>query len=125
MRSFLVVVALGAALGGCSGASYVLERYNGIVPTSQPMPDDNYRIFDKSEEMRIMITPSFGASASQGFIRGATFFAADTDVPKPRYEEAVRTYLNNTGRSKCRITDGYVLIRPQWEFKYVCAKGAT
>lgn len=80
---------------------------------------DDWRIFDKSAEGRLMITPSLGRSAGAGAVTGLTFGAADTDIPKPEYQRAVEGWLSAQGRN-CMVTDGYKLIRPQWEFKYSC-----
>jgi hypothetical protein len=80
---------------------------------------DDWRIFDKPKEGRLMITPSIGRSAGMGALSGLTFGAADTDIPKAEYQAAVEAWLVESGR-KCAVTDGYKLIRPQREFRYRC-----
>jgi hypothetical protein len=80
---------------------------------------DTWRIFDKPTEGRLMITPSLGRSAAGGALRGLTLGAADTDIPKPEYQQAVEGWLVSEGRV-CKVSDGYKITRPQWEFKYSC-----
>ena len=67
-----------------------------------------------------MITPTIGASMGEGLLKGLTLGAADTDIPKPIYQAGVADWLKSQDRS-CTITDGYKLIRPQWEFRYHCS----
>lgn len=80
--------------------------------------EDTWRIFDKPAEGRLMITPSLGTAAVNA-LKSGPFGIFDTDIPKPYYQQAVEGWLVSTGRS-CNVTDGYLLIRPQWEFKYSC-----
>lgn len=117
------VVAMAAALmvSACANVSYVLDEYGGIPPVDYVVDgDDNYRVFDKPQANKLMITPSYGRAMAGGFMKGATFGAADTAVPKPLFERAALGFLESTGR-KCRILDGYMVLSPQWEFKYDCS----
>lgn len=68
----------------------------------------------------VMITPSLAASGGQGLMQGLTLGAVAPRAPKPLYERAVRTYLDATGRTHCQIGDGYVVLDPQWEFRFTC-----
>jgi len=116
------MIALGGLLllGGCAGASYAMNEYAGI-PVQQFAIDgeDVYRIFDKPAANKLMITPSIAKASAEGFGSGLTFGALDTSTPKPIYEKAALAYLQSTGRD-CRILDGYLVLKPQWEFKYDC-----
>jgi len=38
------------------------------------------------------------------------------------YREAAEAFLAQSGRT-CRITDGYLVVAPSWEFAYVCDPG--
>lgn len=119
----VLVLAAALTLAGCAGASYVMSEYQGIEPTPFPVEgDDVYRIFDKPADNRLMITPSIAKAMGAGFVQGATFGgvdAMDSIGPKPQFEHAALAYLQSTGRT-CRILDGYIVVRPQWEFKYDC-----
>jgi hypothetical protein len=116
MRRFAPLVF--TLLSGCAGISSALE-YTDVDVQRAESADYNWRIFDKPTEGRMMITPTFGVAATTGFLSGLTLGAADTDLPKSQYQAGVEAWLEKTGR-KCAVTDGYKLIRPQWEFKYTC-----
>lgn len=108
-------------LGGCSaGLKYVMDEYSGMQPHQVAMPDDTYRVFDKPQASRMMVTSSLSSAAAQGFGRGLVFGAIDTTPPKPLFEAAARAYLAETGRASCRITDAYILVQPQFEVRYDC-----
>lgn len=122
MLRFAAVMACGLMLGGCgAGVQYVVDNYRGVELKTFEVPDeDTYRVFDKPAENRLMITPSLGTAAAYGAVSGATFGAANVDGPKPIFERAALGYLASTGRT-CRMLDGYIVARPQWEFKYDCS----
>lgn len=84
------------------------------------MADDTYRVFEKPEERSIMTTPSIAAAAAMGAARGATLGLANVMTPEQRHEAAAQQYLAQTGRPNCKITKGYLLAEPQYEFHYEC-----
>jgi hypothetical protein len=67
-----------------------------------------------------MVTTSLGRAAGQGYVKGLTLGIIDAAVPKPLFQGAAAKYLSETGRSHCRINDGYLLVEPQYEFKFAC-----
>jgi hypothetical protein len=117
----IVVCAAAVCLSGCSSAvSYIVDNYAGTSPVTVVTNDDNYRVFDHPRENKLMITSGLGRAISAGSIKGATFGAVSGIAPKPFFEEAGTKFLRETGRANCRITDGYMLIDPQMEFKFEC-----
>jgi len=122
MLRFAAVIACASALAGCgAGVQYIMDEYKGVEVQNFEVPnEDIYRIFDKPLANKLMITPSLGSTVAMGVVSGATFGAARADGPKPVLERASLGFLASTGR-KCRIIDGYLLARPQWEFKYDCS----
>jgi hypothetical protein len=120
-----MVVALGLALAGCAGMQHAMEHYSGIQPVDVPRPDDTYRVFDKPSDNRMMVTSSVGAAAAQGAGSGLFLGAVDMTPPLPAFQAAAETYLANTGRAQCRITQGYLLVKPQFEFRYTCDPAAS
>lgn len=125
MLRFVVVVSCGLALTGCGGGvQYAMQEYTGVEVKPWDVPgEDTYRVFDKPAANKLMITPSIGKAMGAGAAQGLTFGGADAmDMigPKPMFEKAALGYLANTGRT-CRIVDGYIVARPQWEFKYDCS----
>lgn len=123
--NWMAALAAASMLCGCASASYVMDEYSSVEakPFAMEGKKDFYRVFDKPAENKLMITPSIGRAAAAGFISGATFggvAAEDNLGRKPEYEAATMAYLRSTGRD-CRILDGYVVIKSQWEFKYDCS----
>lgn len=120
MKQILAVVILGAALGGCAGANYAMQNYNGVPVQRVETAGDNWRIFDKPDEGRMMVTSSIGAAMAQGLGQGLLFNAVDNTPPEPQFRQAARAYLDSTGREACQITDAYLIVRPQFEVTYDC-----
>ncbi|ASP70375.1 hypothetical protein CDO28_01570 [Sinorhizobium meliloti] len=116
-----VAVFLSVALAGCASPQ-AISRMTSYPSTVTPvkMADDTYRVFEKPEERSIMTTPSIAAAAAMGAARGATLGLANVMTPEQRHEAAAQQYLAQTGRPNCKITKGYLLAEPQYEFHYEC-----
>lgn len=120
MRAIRIAVVIGAAmLCGCASMEYIVKNYNGVALVEHSTSYDTFRIFDKPTENKMMITSSLGMAAAGGFAKGLTFGASGPATSRPIFQEAVEQYLAKSGRS-CRVVDGYLLVDPQWEFKYEC-----
>lgn len=115
---------LVAVLGGCAGQSYILDNYSATaMPDTVSTPADNWWIFDKPTEGKMLVQRNPGSAAAQGFFGGLMLNPTVTAAPKPLYEQAAQAFLAKTGRS-CTIKDGYLIIEPSWEFKYECTGAA-
>ena len=121
MKEKLLSLAICTSLTAGASMSYVLEHYSGVEVQKIQMIDDEYRLFDKPLDGRIMVTSSIGAAVGQGAASGLTLGTLKTSPPKPRFQAAVESFLASTGR-KCEIIDGYLVIEPQWEFRYRCTQ---
>lgn len=119
MRKRVLILAAALTLSGCAGMNYIYENYQGTPLAEYQNEDDTFRIFDKPQESRLMITPSIATAMATGAVKGVTFHAVPADVPKAVFEKAVIGYLQSTGRS-CAVVDGALLVAPQWEFRYRC-----
>jgi hypothetical protein len=117
----IMSLSLLVVLGGCASVSYILAEYDGVQLKTITMPEDEYRVFDKPIQNKMMVTPSLGATAAQGFGSGLLLGAVDNTPPRPRFEAAALAFLEQDGRRGCRVLDAYVLARPQYEVKYDCA----
>jgi len=112
------VIAACVVLSGCAGFDEAVEVSDQYAGTPVARYDDaggSWRISDKPNEGRLKIGPSLAGSFSAAFGRTVTF----TAPPKDEYQDTVEGWLTSTGRS-CTVTDGYLLVDPQWEFKYSC-----
>ena len=111
---FLIAGILSfGVLAGCSGVQYAMDNYRGIKPQKIAHNGQTFRVFDKPEEGRMMITPSLGKAALQG----ATFGAAAT--AEMTFQGAAETYLEITGR-QCEVGDPKLVVQPQYEVFYRC-----
>ena len=114
----LTVIAACVSLSGCAGfdeAVEVSDQYAGTPIVRYDNAGGSWRISDKPNEGRLKIGPSLAGSFSAAFGRVVTF----TAPPRNEYQRTVEGWLTSTGRS-CTVTDGYLLVDPQWEFKYSC-----
>lgn len=84
------------------------------------MADDTYRVYEHKTDNTLMVSPSLGKTMTIGAVQGATLGLADTMAPEKRLEAAARQHLVNTGRGGCRITRGYLLQKPLYEFFFEC-----
>ncbi len=115
----LIATSSAMLLGACASLDYAVDEYGNVPLVMHDYQDHTYRIFDKATASKLMITPTLGASAGDGAIRGLTLGLFNNDVPEPVFHGAVESYLAGTGR-KCSVQIGQLLIRPQWEFHYQC-----
>ena len=118
LLGFRNVIAACVVLSGCAGfdeAVEVSDQYAGTPVVRYDDAGGSWRISDKPNEGRLKIGPSLAGSFSAAFGRVVTF----TAPPKDEYQDTVEGWLTSTGRS-CTVTDGYLLVDPQWEFKYSC-----
>jgi hypothetical protein len=119
LQSLLAIIALGMSLSSCAGMDAAMQ-YSDVHVQDLQANGHPWRIFDKPTEGRLMITRSLGRAMGGGFLAGLSFGAADTEIPKPEYQSAVQVWLDTKHSTACVVTDGYKLIKPQWEFKYRC-----
>ncbi|MBW7968136.1 hypothetical protein [Bradyrhizobium sp. BR 10289] len=117
----LFYLAVASGLSGCASINYIVNEYRGVEVREVKMAEDTYRVFDKPAESKMMVTSSLGSAAGQGFAKGLTFGAAQTEPPKPLFERAALQFLTESGRPGCRVLDAYLLASPQWEVKYDCS----
>ncbi|MDX0432911.1 hypothetical protein GOL30_26280 [Sinorhizobium medicae] len=85
------------------------------------MADDTYRVYDHKTDNSLMVAPSLGTTMAIGAAQGATLGLADAMTPEKRLEAAAQQHLVNTRRGECKITKGYLLQKPLFEFWFECA----
>lgn len=117
----LALIGMYAVLSGCAGAQYAIDNYGKVKPVSfrSPSSGSGYRIYDKPEEGRLMITPTIGASFGGGAIKGATLGAVNVLNSEAAYRMAAEEFTKSTGRT-CRAESISLVIDPQYEVRYSC-----
>lgn len=120
-RFFRIVCgfASAAVLAGCAAMSDSVQEYSFVEVKYVTMPDDTYRVFDKPEENKMLVSSSIASATAQS-LRANLMLKNDTP-PKANFEAAALEYLSSDGRSGCRVKESYLLIAPQFEVKYDCA----
>ncbi len=113
------LLLVGATGAGCATVQYISRNYADVPVATVETPYDNFRVYDRPGDGRMMITSSFGSAIGQGVVAGLTYNSAIGATPKYVFQEGVEKYLAGTGR-RCSVTDGYLLAQPQWEFRYTC-----
>ncbi len=109
-----------AALAGCGGINYAMEHYSGVDVQQFASGGTTYRIFDKPDENRLMITPTLGNAAAAGAIQGGTLGISGSPLgPQGEYRLASQAFLD-ARRQGCKVTDGSKILHPQYEFFYAC-----
>lgn len=113
MKIKIIAIVSLLSLTACSGMSYALDNYSGVDVQKTSYMGQEFRVFDKPEEQRLMITPSVGRAITQG----ATFGAAAT--AEMTYQMAAQSFLDLSGRD-CTVGDMKLVVQPQFETFYSC-----
>lgn len=122
MRMIMKFLVIGCALlvSACGGLGYALENYTGVSVQRIEANGEIWRIFDKPEEERLMITPSIGRAAAVGAAQGATLGLSDGGRDSfQEFKAAAQAYLESR-TSGCTVTTGALVVSPQYEFFYEC-----
>ncbi len=90
-----------------------MNNYHGVEVVTFEDSEDKWRIFDKPEEGRAMVTPSILRSS----VNGSTYGATAAEVAK--FQGAAQSYIAGTGRT-CTITSTNKVLPLQYEFFYTC-----
>ncbi len=119
MRRFYLLAA-AMTLAACSETTKQQFEYIDRVHNVQ-MADDTYRIREHPNGDRLMVTPSLGKIAGTGLAQGATLGLVGALSPAQAREAAAQKYMNDTGRSNCRVVSSNELMRPHYQVIFNCA----
>jgi hypothetical protein len=124
LKKLILSILVSLLMTGCGTMGYMVSTYGAMsdaVWSDFDYQDATYRIFDRKDLSKIMVTASLGDAALHGAARGATFGGVNIDDDQPRYTSATSAYLAKDRPSQvCRVTNGKLLVTPQWEFVYLC-----
>jgi len=120
MKQLLLYTLISVILFGCAGFNYAMKNYSGVSVTHYEFDAMNWRVMDKPDEQRVMITKSISHAFGAGATKALTF-ASSNDVigPEAEFYEATLSYLRSTGRD-CKIDRSNLVLDGQWEFFYTC-----
>jgi len=118
----LLTILTSLILAGCGNLGYIVRTYDSTTVRSDfDYQDETYRIFDRKDLGKVMITPSISSSAGHGFVRGATLGSVNMDDDKTRFTKVATAYLEKDRATQlCNIQKSELLVTPQWEFVYLC-----
>lgn len=106
---------------GCGNMGYVIKTYGDVEKTEIGHDGYTYRIFDRKDLSKVMITPSIGQALRGGAIKGATFGGINIQDDKGRFTSVANDYLGKENPAKiCDVKSGKMILDPQWEFVYLC-----
>jgi hypothetical protein len=110
----------------CGTMGHIVSTYGAFSNVERSEFDyqgETYRMFDRKDLSKVMITPSLGTAAANGFVRGATLYSVNLDNDEARYKSVAVAFLAKERMQEiCSVTESKLLITPQWEFVYLCSK---
>ena len=120
IKKLLLILPMLALIGCSGGLSYAVKNYRGVKPQRFLYADENWRIFDKPSENRLMITPSFGTAMKGGAKTGmALGLAGHQSDPENKFKTAAMMFVKEKS-STCKIIGGKLIVMPQYEYTYEC-----
>lgn len=123
MKKLFLLCFIAITQTACGNLGYILKTYDETTIKSDfDYQGEEYRIFDRKDLNKVMITPSLGSAASSGFVQGATFGIVKPENDERRYHNVAEKYLAKDRPSQlCNVNEGRLLVNPQWEFVYLCS----
>lgn len=117
MRALCALIA-SAALGGCASFSYIGETYGALPPQAVTTKVGTWQVIDRAAEGKVLVQRT--QSTASSIASGLGLSKGNAAAPQPEYQEAAEAFLAQSGRSACKIKDGYLVVAPSWEFTYQC-----
>ena len=94
--------------------NYASKNYPGpSVDYRDTEQGEDFLIWDRPGERRLMISRSVGAAFVQGFGMSAG------TMPSVMYERGALNWLRTQGRD-CTVTRSFLVVEPQYEVQYDC-----
>lgn len=106
-------VLLCGLLAGCGGVGHILQEYMGVPAVSYDLVGAQWRIFDKADDGKLMITPSNARAQAAGRSQAGIALYQTEGAFRP----AADAYVAGKG---CAVTGGHLVVPFQYEFTYSC-----
>jgi len=122
----LIAVSVCTLAAGCASTGSMSRMNTYKFPVHNvKMADDTYRVYEHKTDSSLMVAPSLAKTMSIGAAQGATLGLVDAMTPEQQMQAAAQQHLSNTGRGQCKITRGYLLQKPLYEFWFECLTTVT
>lgn len=118
-RSVVGTVLVLAVAAGCTTMSR-METYKKPVQ-HVAVGTEKFRVYDHKTENVLAVAPSMQDIVRIGWVQGSSLGLVDVMTPEQKLEAAAQQHLNETGRSNCKVTKGYMLQKPIYEFWFTCS----
>jgi hypothetical protein len=119
-KTIWVLLSVCTCLEACSDPAFdeaiaASDEYADVAMVNYSDSSGLWRIYDMPGENRMKIGPSLARTFGGAFGPEVTF------VPPTMGEtrQTAQSWLSGRGRP-CTITNGRLLVSPQWEFQYAC-----
>lgn len=111
-----VILALPLALlAACGGISYAMTEYSGVEVIPFTDAQGEWRIFDRPDASKLMITPSIARSSISGATLGTVGGVYQAPAP---YQAAADAWL---APRNCKTGAAKLVLDWQYEFTYTCS----
>lgn len=110
-------------LAGCASAEVMKksEEY-GIAFELIQTDYGEFRVYEHPTKKSLAVSSTLGAAFGQGIAKGLTFGAGNILPSEGAYRQAAEAYLaKHRALASCKITDGYLLQEPIFEFIFECS----
>jgi len=121
----VLLLASLALLYGCASQELISKSAeygsaNELVTTRY----GEFRVYENPDGKRLAVSSTIGGAIGQGMVKGLTFGAGNILPSLGAYQEAAEKYLGiHKALNACKITGGYLLQEPIYEFTMNCPKG--
>lgn len=120
MKHALLAVAL--VLSGCASKELMMKSSEyGTAHENITTKYGEFRVYEHPSGKSLAVSSTLGTAAAQGLAKGLTFGAGNILPSEGGYQQAAELYLaKHKALSSCKVSNGYVLQEPVYEFVLDC-----
>lgn len=122
----LIVLPLIAIAAGCASKELIAKSSEyGVTHERIETEYGKFNVYEHPDDSRLAVSSTMAGALGQGIAKGLTFGAGNILPSEGSYQQAAEAYLaKHDVFAGCRITNGYLLQEPIYEFTYECDGGA-